>query len=141
MTKNKMPTKIISILLAIMTMGLNGCGSSSSSNSSGPGTASIQSNAPLVTTIAQGGTAQGQVQALGFNYYIATAGVFPSANGGTNTTGAPYLGQIMIFAGDFAPAGWALCDGSLLNISSNTALFTLLGTTYGGDGVTTFGLP
>lgn len=52
-----------------------------------------------------------------------------------------YLGEIRIFAGTFAPAGWALCNGSLQSISSNDALFSLLGTTYGGDGVTTFALP
>jgi microcystin-dependent protein len=53
----------------------------------------------------------------------------------------PYLGEIRIFAGNFAPTGWAICDGSLLPISQNTALFSLLGTMYGGDGRTTFGLP
>ncbi len=53
----------------------------------------------------------------------------------------PFLGQIMMFAGNFAPRGWALCDGQLLAISSNTALFSILGTTYGGDGRTTFALP
>jgi microcystin-dependent protein len=53
----------------------------------------------------------------------------------------PFIGQIMMFGGNFAPRGWALCDGQLLSISSNTALFSILGTTYGGDGRTTFGLP
>jgi len=53
----------------------------------------------------------------------------------------PLLGEIFMFAGNFAPRGFALCDGQLLPISSNTALFSLLGTTYGGDGRTTFGLP
>jgi len=53
----------------------------------------------------------------------------------------PYLGQICLFAFDFAPTGWALCDGQTLNISSNNALFQLIGTTYGGDGVKTFRLP
>jgi microcystin-dependent protein len=52
-----------------------------------------------------------------------------------------YLGQIILFAGTFAPVGWKLCDGSLLPISQNDALFSLLGTTYGGDGVNTFALP
>jgi microcystin-dependent protein len=52
-----------------------------------------------------------------------------------------FLGEIKIFAGNFAPTGWALCDGSLLPISQNTALFSLLGTTYGGNGTTTFALP
>jgi len=53
----------------------------------------------------------------------------------------PYLAQIMIFAGNFAPRGWAQCNGQLMGISQNSALFALLGTMYGGDGVTTFGLP
>ena len=53
----------------------------------------------------------------------------------------PFLGEIKMFAGNFAPRGFAFCDGQLLAISSNTALFSLLGTTYGGDGRTTFALP
>ncbi len=57
------------------------------------------------------------------------------------TVAYPYLGEIMMFAGNFAPSGWAFCNGSLVSISSNTALFSLLGTMYGGDGVTSFALP
>ncbi len=53
----------------------------------------------------------------------------------------PFIGQIMIFGGNFPPKGWAFCDGSLLAIASNTALFSILGTMYGGNGTTTFGLP
>lgn len=53
----------------------------------------------------------------------------------------PLIGEIKFFAGNFAPRGWALCEGQLLAINSNTALFSILGTTYGGDGRTTFGLP
>jgi microcystin-dependent protein len=53
----------------------------------------------------------------------------------------PYLATVTIFAGNFAPRSWAFCDGSLQSISDNTPLFALLGTTYGGDGVTTFALP
>lgn len=53
----------------------------------------------------------------------------------------PFIGQIMMFAGNFAPRGWAFCDGQLLPIAQNTALFSLIGTTYGGDGKTTFALP
>ena len=53
----------------------------------------------------------------------------------------PFLGQIVMFGGNFAPRGWALCDGQLLPISSNSALFSILGTIYGGDGRTTFALP
>ncbi|MFY0628726.1 MAG: phage tail protein [Flavobacteriaceae bacterium] len=53
----------------------------------------------------------------------------------------PTIGTIMLFAGNFAPRSWGFCDGALLAISSNTALFSILGTTYGGDGRTTFALP
>jgi microcystin-dependent protein len=54
---------------------------------------------------------------------------------------SPFIGQIMMFAGNFAPAGWALCDGRLLEISDNDALFKAIGTSYGGDGTVTFALP
>ncbi len=53
----------------------------------------------------------------------------------------PYVGQILMFGGNFAPAGWALCAGQLMPISENDTLFNLIGTTYGGDGQETFGLP
>ena len=53
----------------------------------------------------------------------------------------PFVGEIRMFAGTFAPRGWAYCDGQLLSISQNDALFSLFGTIYGGDGRTTFGLP
>lgn len=53
----------------------------------------------------------------------------------------PYVGEIRIFAGNFAPVGWNFCDGSLIAISQNETLFNLIGTTYGGDGQTTFALP
>lgn len=53
----------------------------------------------------------------------------------------PYIGEIKLFAGNFAPKNWALCNGQLLPINQNQALFSLLGTTYGGNGVTTFALP
>ena len=53
----------------------------------------------------------------------------------------PFIGEIRMFAGNFAPRSWAFCDGQLLAVSQNDALFSLLGTIYGGDGRTTFGLP
>jgi microcystin-dependent protein len=53
----------------------------------------------------------------------------------------PFIGQIILFAGNFAPRGYQLCQGQLLSISQNTALFSILGTTYGGNGQTTFALP
>jgi microcystin-dependent protein len=53
----------------------------------------------------------------------------------------PFLGEIRMFAGNFAPKGWAFCNGQVLSIAQNTALFSILGTTYGGNGQTTFALP
>ena len=70
------------------------------------------------------------------NYIIAVFGFFPSP-----TSANPFLGEIIMFAGNFAPNGWALCDGQLLPISQNQALFSILGTTYGGDGETILALP
>src|ERR1700710_1746158 len=52
-----------------------------------------------------------------------------------------FLATILLFAGNFAPSGWAFCNGQLLAIAQNQALFSLLGTTYGGNGIQTFGLP
>ena len=53
----------------------------------------------------------------------------------------PFVAEVRMFAGNFAPRGWAFCDGQLLAVSQNDALFSLVGTIYGGDGRTTFGLP
>src|SRR4051794_1745851 len=53
----------------------------------------------------------------------------------------PYIGEIRMFGGNFAPVGWAFCDGQLMPISENDALFNLIGTTYGGDGQNTFARP
>ena len=53
----------------------------------------------------------------------------------------PFIGEIRMFAGTFAPVGWALCDGGLLAVNQNDALFSLIGSTYGGDGETTFAVP
>jgi microcystin-dependent protein len=53
----------------------------------------------------------------------------------------PYVGEIRMFAGNFAPAGWMFCEGQLLSIAENETLFNLIGTTYGGDGQSTFALP
>ena len=54
---------------------------------------------------------------------------------------SPFVGEIRVFAGNFAPSGWAFCDGQLVSIAENTTLFALIGTTYGGDGQSTFALP
>lgn len=73
---------------------------------------------------------------LGLNYICALVGVFPSRN-----WTEPTIGQVSLFAGNFVPRGWAFCSGQLLPINDNQALFSILGTTYGGDGRTSFGLP
>ena len=70
------------------------------------------------------------------NFQIALQGIFPSRNGMD-----PYIGEIMMTGYNFEVNGYAFCNGQLLSISQNTALFALLGTTYGGNGQTTFGLP
>lgn len=76
---------------------------------------------------------------LAVNYIICMQGEFPT-QGPPEVTG-PFLGEIKIFAGNFAPYHWAFCHGQLVPIGQYQALFALLGTTYGGDGVTTFALP
>ena len=85
---------------------------------------------------------------LGLNYCIALEGVFPSQgrpsdslSTSTTLSADPFVGEIMLFAGNFAPNGWAFCNGQLMSISQNVALFSILGTTYGGNGTTTFALP
>lgn len=70
-------------------------------------------------------------------FLAVTIGVLPQSAHSQD----PMLGEIRMFAGNFAPRGWAVCDGQLLSISQNTALFSILGTTYGGDGRSTFALP
>ncbi len=65
----------------------------------------------------------------------------PVSNGWTKKMAQPYVGEIRVFGGDFAPAGWALCNGQSIQISQNNVLFSLMGTTYGGDGQNTFNLP
>lgn len=70
--------------------------------------------------------------------FIAIASIIIT---GDNPVSEPYIGQIIATALNFAPRGFATCDGQLLNISQNTAMFSILGTTYGGDGKTTFALP
>ncbi len=73
---------------------------------------------------------------LALNCIIALQGLFPS-----RSSADPFIGEIQFVGFNFAPRGWALCDGQLLPIQQNTALFSLLGTIYGGDGRTTFALP
>lgn len=106
------------------------------------------------TTIGQASTTLTQAQvngtspvsnyqpSLAVNYLIATNGIFPSQGVGTGfDQSTPTLGEITAFAGAFAPSGWMFANGQLLSIAQNQALFSLLGTAYGGDGRTTFALP
>ncbi len=76
---------------------------------------------------------------VGLNYVIATSGIFPRPDGATG--GRTFTGQVALFAGSFAPTGWAFADGQTLAIDGNDGLFSLIGTTYGGDGQETFALP
>lgn len=79
---------------------------------------------------------------LGVTWLIATQGVFPPRDGsGFFDDSTPYIAEIIAFAGSFAPRGFARAEGQLLSITSNTALFSLVGTMYGGDGRVTFALP
>ena len=73
---------------------------------------------------------------LVMNYCIALQGIFPSRSGEN-----PFVGEIECFAFNFAPIGWAQCDGQLMAITQNTALFSLIGTYYGGNGTSNFALP
>jgi microcystin-dependent protein len=79
---------------------------------------------------------------LGITWLIATQGLFPSRDGsGEFDLSDPYVGEVIAFAGNFAPRGYLKAEGQTLTIATNTALFALLGTTFGGDGRTTFALP
>jgi len=106
-------------------------------------------NLNMPTQMGGGGQAlNNDSPSLVMNYLIALTGVFPSRNAigvddaPTSTSGNDtYLGEIVPFAGNFAPQGFAICAGQLLSIQQNQALFALLGTMYGGNGVTTFALP
>lgn len=73
--------------------------------------------------------------------YIAILAFLFVGNQNSFSQENPYVGQIKMFAGNFPPAGWAFCDGQLLPIAENETLFNIIGTTYGGDGQTTFALP
>lgn len=75
---------------------------------------------------------------LELNYIICTNGTYPSENGGFSP---PFFGEVRLFAGNFAPAGWQFCHGQLIYVTNNETLYSLIGTTYGGDGTTTYGLP
>jgi len=97
---------------------------------------------PPATGATGGGGAFSNVQpSLGVNFLIALTGLFPSLGSGIFDGSTPFTGEVVMFAGNTAPSGYAFSQGQLLSIASNPALFSLLGTTYGGDGTTTFALP
>ena len=84
----------------------------------------------------------GTIPGLGINYLISTGGAYPPSSGsGAFPATGQYLGQIVAYGGAQVPAGWALCDGSLQQVSSYPQLFQLIGTSYGGDGQSSFALP
>ncbi len=106
--------------------------------------------ATMPTNMGGGGQPVSNYQpSIALNYMIALAGIFPSQNANTaaneptssNDDFEPFLGEILLTAANVVPNGYARCEGQLLPINQNQALFALLGTTYGGDGQTTFALP
>lgn len=76
-------------------------------------------------------------------WLVLIAGILPSLAPAANAQAGqtPYLGEVLLVPYNFAPRGWAMCQGQILSIQTNTALFSLLGTTFGGDGIRTFALP
>ena len=79
--------------------------------------------------------------AVGINYIIALGGTFPCHNGCGGQYDGALIGEIKLFTGNYPPEGWAICDGQLLPILGNQSLFAIIGTTYGGNGQTNFGVP
>ncbi|HEU5478846.1 MAG TPA: tail fiber protein, partial [Candidatus Tumulicola sp.] len=84
---------------------------------------------------------ENQQPSLALNYLVATQGIFVGQSSGSFDADSPILGQIVEYAGNTPPTGWAIADGSQLQISTNAALFNVIGTLYGGDGLRTFDLP
>ena len=102
----------------------------------GTGTVSFDVNSMPVVPSSRLPTIDLHQPSLGLNCVVALTGIYPSRNGVD-----PYLGEMVYVGFNFAPRGWAFCDGQLLSINQNQALFSLFGTIYGGDGRTTFALP
>ncbi|MEM1119379.1 MAG: tail fiber protein, partial [Bacteroidota bacterium] len=113
------------VILSMMTLAVSGMGVSLVSS-----TTKDHSNTQILKELA-----------IELNAVSEELAELKAAKEESNLYSEPYLGEIILFAGNFAPRGWAFCDGQLLPIAQNTALFSLLGTTYGGDGRTTFALP
>jgi hypothetical protein len=96
---------------------------------------------PELAPVPLGGHVAAPVPALGLNYLITVGGAAPASGGsGAFPQYAAWLGQVIAYAGGAAPAGWALCDGSLLDVGEYPALLALIGSAYGGEGQT-FALP
>jgi microcystin-dependent protein len=98
--------------------------------------------APVAVGQVVDNSASNMVPALGINYLINTGGTLapPTGNNGFPQEAA-MLGEVIAFAGQSAPAGWAMCDGTLLSVEANQPLFEVIGTTYGGDGQDNFAVP
>ena len=104
-----------------------------------PGVARAEPMDLMTSTTGDGQPFTNLQPSLALTEFVQFQGVYPSRNGGAAS--ASFMGQVRLFAGNFSPGGFPQTDGQLLRIAQNTALFSLLGTTYGGDGRTTFGLP
>jgi Phage Tail Collar Domain len=116
-------------------------GTTSTTNLSLTGTGNGNANDFLIKSNATGLVAARKGHgALGLNYIICASGVFigPSNQGSIDFS---WLGEIKLFAGNYAPLGWEFCNGQLLTIADHSALFAIIGTYYGGNGTTHFGLP
>ncbi len=93
---------------------------------------------PSTGSTGSGQSIENRQPSLGIRYLICVDGDYPTAG---STPSSPFMGQITLFAGTSDPGGWISCEGQLLSISAYSSLYTILSTTYGGDGITTFGLP
>lgn len=99
-------------------------------------------NANLPTNMGGQGVAINNIEpSVAVNFYIIPFGIFPSNGSGSPDSEQPFIGEILAFAGNFIPGDGIACDGRLLQIADYDTLFALIGTTYGGDGQTTFGVP
>ncbi len=103
----------------------------------------VHSDGSDLTDPAGGGQAINLIEEeVALNYVISLLGTYPSRGTGTSSPfGEPFIGEVALFGGNFAPRGWAFAHGQLLAISQYSALFSILGTEFGGDGRTTFALP
>jgi len=114
----------------------------SSNASSAMSEQAISGFAPVLSSVGGSQPHTNLAPYLALHYVIALQGMFPSASGGLDPNRTPYVGEITMVAYDtVVPDGWVPCSGQLLPLSQNTALFSLLGTYYGGDGKATFALP